>query len=176
MSVCLCVCVWAGKGRRSGRTDGRTGCIQNEYPHSVEWWEKRAAAVLPPKGVFNKILHPFSFLICLMIAGKFLKDPNRRPLRSHPRATRVRCRKPPKKVPRRPRRLQDAFKFSSFFGCLFGSILAPFSLPTWSPKSRKIDQKSMPRWLPMLTSFLDRFFLEFYSQLGPSEPHLELAG
>ena len=44
------------------------------------------------------------------------------------------------------------------------------SLPTWSPKSRKIDQKSMPRWLPMLTSFLDRFFIDFCSQLGASEP------
>ena len=116
-----------------------------------------------------------------------MKDPNRSPLRARHRATRVphechTCRGAPnlQEAPRRsktpPRRLQDAFKFSSFFGCLFGSILAPFSLPTWSPKSNKIDQKSMPRWLLMLTSFLDRFFLDFCSQLGPSEPHFGASG
>ena len=37
-----------------------------------------------------------------------------------------------------PRRFQDAFFFPSFFGCLFGSILASFSLPTCLQKSTKI--------------------------------------
>ena len=62
------------------------------------------------------------------------------------------------------------FFFSSLFRCLFGSIFAPFSTPTWLPKSTKIDEKSMPRCLPMLTSFFDRFLIDFYSQLGPPEP------
>ena len=115
-----------------------------------------------------KYIHPKSFRIILEWP---LRLRHRAP---EPGGSRRKQRLEAPKTP--PRRLQDAFKFSSFFGCLFGSILAPFSLPTWSRKSRKIDQKSMPRWLPMLTSFLDRFFLDFCSQLGPSEPHLELAG
>ena len=41
-----------------------------------------------------------------------------------------------------------------------GSKLAP-----------KIHQKSMPRRLPMLTSFFDRFLMGFCSQLRPPEPH-----
>ena len=49
------------------------------------------------------------------------------------------------------------FFFPSFFRCLFASILARFCLPTWLPKSTKIDEKSMPRCLPMLTSFLIDF-------------------
>ena len=28
--------------REEGRKEGRrTGCIQNEYPHTEEWWEKK---------------------------------------------------------------------------------------------------------------------------------------
>ena len=68
------------------------------------------------------------------------------------------------------------FFFSSLFRCLFGSIFARFSTPTCLPKSTKIDQKSMPRCLPLLTSFFDRFLIDFCSQLGPPEPNLELAG
>ena len=62
------------------------------------------------------------------------------------------------------------FFFTSFFRCLFASILGRFCLPTCLPKSTKIDEKSMPRCLPMLTSFFDRFLIDFYSQLGPPEP------
>ena len=61
------------------------------------------------------------------------------------------------------------FFFPSFFRCHFWSILARFCLPTWLPKSTKIDEKSMPRCLPMLTSFFDRFLIDFYSQLQPPE-------
>ena len=61
--------------------------------------------------------------------------------------------------------------FRSFFRCLFGSILLPFSFPTCLPKSTKIHQKSMPRCLPMLTSFFDSFLMGFCSQLRPPEPH-----
>ena len=60
--------------------------------------------------------------------------------------------------------------FSSLFRCLFGSIFARFSTPTCLPKSTKIAQKSMPRCLPMLNSFFDRFLIDFCSQLGPPEP------
>ena len=63
------------------------------------------------------------------------------------------------------------FFFSSFFRCLFRSILARFSTPTCLPKSTKIHEKSMPRCLPKLTSFFDRFLIAFCSQLGPLEPH-----
>ena len=62
------------------------------------------------------------------------------------------------------------FFFTSFFRCLFASILARFCLPTCLPKSTKIDEKSMPRCLPMLTSFFDRFLMGFCSQLRPPEP------
>ena len=67
------------------------------------------------------------------------------------------------------------FFFPSFFRCIFGSILAPFCLPTWLPKSTKIQEKMMPRCLPMLNCFFDRFLIDFCFQLGPSEPNLELA-
>merc|ERR1712115_6054 len=53
--------------------------------------------------------------------------------------------------------------------CLSCLVLARVSLPPWLPKSTKIDEKSMPRCLPMLTSFFDRFLIDFYSQLGPPE-------
>ena len=62
------------------------------------------------------------------------------------------------------------FVFSSFFRCRFGAILARFCLPTWVPKSIKIDEKSMPSCLPILTSFFDRFLIDVGSQLGPPEP------
>ena len=63
-----------------------------------------------------------------------------------------------------------ALLFSSLFRCLFGSIFGEFSIPTCLPKSTKIAQKSMPRCLPMLNSFFDRFLIDFCSQLGPPEP------
>ena len=60
--------------------------------------------------------------------------------------------------------------FSSLFRCLLRSIFLRFSIPTCLPKSTKIDQKSMPRCLPMLNSFFDRFLIDFCFQLGPPEP------
>jgi len=42
--------------------------------------------------------------------------------------------------------------------------------PTWPPKTIKIDEKSMPRGLRMLTCFFDRFWIDFCSQLRPPEP------
>ena len=48
--------------------------------------------------------------------------------------------------------------------------MARFCFPTWVPKSTKIDEKSMPSCLPILTSFFDRFLIDFGSQLGPPEP------
>ena len=38
-----------------------------------------------------------------------------------------------------------------------GSIFGRFFVPTCSPRSTKIDEKSMPRCLPLLTPFFDRF-------------------
>ena len=48
--------------------------------------------------------------------------------------------------------------------------------PTWPSKSTKIHEKSIPRCLPIMTSFCDRFLIDFCSQLGPpnlanSRPH-----
>ena len=48
--------------------------------------------------------------------------------------------------------------------------MARFCFPTWVPKSTKIDEKSMPSCLPILTSFFDRFLIDVGSQLGPPEP------
>ena len=59
--------------------------------------------------------------------------------------------------------------FPSLFRCLLGSILAPFSLPTCFQKSTKIHYKSMPRCLPILTSFWDRFLIHVHSRLRPPE-------
>ena len=72
--------------------------------------------------------------------------------------------------PRSPRPEPPPFFFPPFFRCLFASILAPFCLPTWPPKPTKIKEKWVPRCLPMLTSFFDRFLLGFCSQLRPPEP------
>ena len=66
---------------------------------------------------------------------------------------------------------QEAFEKCSSFDVILASIFGRFSTPTWLPKSTKIDQKSMPRCLHMLTSFFDRFLIDFGSQLGP--PNLE---
>ena len=43
------------------------------------------------------------------------------------------------------------------------------SFPTCLPNTSKIIPKSMPRCLPMLTSFFDRFLIDFNSQLRSSE-------
>ena len=62
------------------------------------------------------------------------------------------------------------FFFSSLVRCLFGSIFARFSTPTCLRKSNKIAQKSMPRCLPMLASFFDRFLIDFCSISRSLEP------
>ena len=64
----------------------------------------------------------------------------------------------------------ERFKKISRFWSPFGSILGTNKVPTWLQKSIKIGPKSMPRYLPMLTSFFDRFLIDFYSQLRPPEP------
>ena len=56
----------------------------------------------------------------------------------------------------------------------FLSIFDPNLAPTWPPKSTKIHEKSMPRCLPILTSFFDRFLIDFCSQLRPPEPSKSL--
>ena len=66
------------------------------------------------------------------------------------------------------------FIFSSFFQCLFRSIFGRFSTPTWLPKSTKINQKSMPRCLPMLTSFFDRSLNDFCSQLTTASKSIKI--
>ena len=83
-----------------------------------------------------------------------------------------RVRRGPVDHPKTPQdAFQEAFKKWSSFDVILTSIFGRFSTPTWLPKSTKIDQKSMPRCLPMLTSFFDRFLIDFGSQLGP--PNLE---
>ena len=62
-----------------------------------------------------------------------------------------------------------ALLFCIVFRCLFGSILAPVSLPTWLPKSIKIQEKSMPRCHPSWTPFFNRCLIDFCSQLRPPE-------
>ena len=66
------------------------------------------------------------------------------------------------------------FFFSSLFRCLFGSIFGAFLLPTWLPKSTKIDQKSMLKALPFSLAFFDRFLIEFWSQLRSPKPKKSL--
>ena len=86
------------------------------------------------------------------------------------------CRRrgtPPKKI---PKPIKNRFFFESVFQCLFGSIFGPFCLPTCLPKSIEMCQKSMPRCIPSWTPCLDRFLVDFCSQLGSPEPNLALAG
>ena len=66
-----------------------------------------------------------------------------------------------------PRRLRNGSGFASYFRCNCSSILARFSLPTWLPNPTKMEEKSVPRCLHKLTSFWDRFLIDFDSQLGP---------
>ena len=54
------------------------------------------------------------------------------------------------------------------------SIFDPNLVPTWPPKLTNIHEKSMSRWLPILTSFFNRFLIDFYSQLQPPEPSKSL--
>ena len=60
-----------------------------------------------------------------------------------------------------PRRLQDASCLPSFFGCFFASIFNRFLMPTWlqlaSENRPKIHEKSIPRAIPILHSFLNVF-------------------
>ena len=64
-----------------------------------------------------------------------------------------------------------ALNFFIVFRCVFASIFNRFSTPTWLPKSIKIDQTSVPRCLPMLTSFFrstfDRFLLPTWTPRIP---------
>ena len=103
-------------------------------------------------------------------------------LKTGPRASAVPC-----SVQRlfRAKTPQDA-DFSLFCRLLFGicfsmpfwldflSIFDPNLAPTWPPKSTKINEKSMPRCLPKMTSFFDRFLIDFCSQFGPPEPQKSL--
>ena len=76
----------------------------------------------------------------------------------------------------RPRGGQEAAKTATFSHLFlntfldrsfidFPSNLAPF----WPPKSKKIGEKSMSRWLPIITSFFDRFLIDFCFQLRPPD-------
>ena len=56
---------------------------------------------------------------------------------------------------------------SIFHGFL--SILEAVLAPSWSQKSTKIQEKSMPRCHPSWTPFFNRFLIDFYSQLRPPE-------
>ena len=80
---------------------------------------------------------------------------------------------PPKK---NPKSIKNRFFFESVFQCLFGSIFGPFCLPTCLLKSIEMCKKSMPRCIPSWTPCLDRFLVDFCSQLGSPEPNLALAG
>ena len=53
-------------------------------------------------------------------------------------------------------------------------IFDRFSIPTWLQKSTNFGETSMPRCLPMLTSFFDRFFKGFGFQLRPPKPQNSL--
>ena len=52
----------------------------------------------------------------------------------------------------------------------FLSIFDPNLMATWPPKSTKIHEKSMPRCLPKMSSFFDRFLVDFWCQLRPPDP------
>ena len=63
MCICEKMCI-DEKEEREEEAGGRTGCIQNENPHSEAWWEKmggaRASANAPPHfGWFSEILQFF---------------------------------------------------------------------------------------------------------------------
>ena len=60
---------------------------------------------------------------------------------------------------RRPRRLLFRICFLMPFWIDFLSIFPPNLAPFWPPKSKKIGEKSMSRWLLIITSFFDRFLL-----------------
>ena len=63
----------------------------------------------------------------------------------------------------------ERFKKKSRSWFPFGSILGTNMAPTWLQKSIKNGPKSMPSYLPMLTSSCSAFLSYFYSQLGSQE-------
>ena len=65
-----------------------------------------------------------------------------------------------------PNRLLFRICFSMPFWIDFWSIFDPNLVPTWLPESIKIHEKTMPRCLPKMTSFLNRFLIDFRPQLG----------
>ena len=58
------------------------------------------------------------------------------------------------------------------------AVLGRKRWPTWlqlgSQNGSNIDRKSIPRCLPMLSSFFDRFLIDFYSPLRLPEPSKSL--
>ena len=58
------------------------------------------------------------------------------------------------------------------------AVLGRKRWPTWlqlgSQNGSNIDRKSIPRCLPMLSSFFDRFLIDLYSQLRLPEPSKSL--
>ena len=87
----------------------------------------------------------------------------------------------PRRLQDEPRGRQDVSKMPSFFSSYFQSAFDrswldfPCQLgSTWFPKSIKIHDKSMPRGLPKLSSFLNGFLMDSYCQLQPPEPSKSL--
>ena len=56
----------------------------------------------------------------------------------------------------------------------FWSIFDPNMAPTWSSKSTKIHEKSMPRGLPKLSTFFKIILMDFWCQLQLPEPSKSL--
>ena len=63
-------------------------------------------------------------------------------------------------------RLTNCTSFLDHCWCQLGS--------TWPPKFTKIYKKSVPRSLPKLRSFFNRFLIDFWCQLQPPEPSKSL--
>ena len=73
-----------------------------------------------------------------------------------------------------PNRLLFGICFSMPFWIDFLSMFVPNLAPTWPPKSIKIHEKSMPRYLPIMTSSFNPFLIDFYCQLRPPQPSKSL--
>ena len=73
-----------------------------------------------------------------------------------------------------PRCLLFAIIFWMFFCIDFQSIFDANLAPTCLRKSMKIHEKSMPRAIPILHSFFDRFLIDLCSIFGSLKPHFLL--
>ena len=129
----------------------------NKYPPPRLWRRRRSWTFLP-EGHLRSFL-PFK----LLVKGPEIRPPHSRP----PSPGHLLDLQDASKTP--PRCLLFAIIFWMIFCIDFRSIVDANLAPTCLRKSTKIHEKSMPRAIPILHSFLNRFLIDFCSNFRSLE-------